>query len=128
VVGPDTAADGREHRDDAVRRRQQEDPRLGLVLGQADGVGAGVLLEPGDPPGAGNRGDVVALGEQPGQRDLRRCGARLGGDGLDLVDDAQVAVEVLGGKARGSFAPVVVGDVFAPGSSSSGTPSSASCT
>jgi len=34
------------------------------------------------------RSDVVALREQPGQRDLRRSCAHLGGDGLDLGDDA----------------------------------------
>ncbi len=33
----------------------------------------------------------------------------LGGDGLDLVDDAQVALEVLAGEARVGLAPVVVG-------------------
>jgi hypothetical protein len=40
-----------------------------------------------------DRGDVVALGQQPGQGDLCRGGAGLGGDGLDLVGDAQVALE-----------------------------------
>jgi hypothetical protein len=45
--------------------------------------------------------DVVALREQPGQRHLRRCGARLDGDRLDLIDDTQVALEALAGKARG---------------------------
>jgi hypothetical protein len=38
-----------------------------LVLGQFDAVGGGVLLDAGDSPGAGDRGDVVALGEEPGQ-------------------------------------------------------------
>ena len=80
-----------------------------LLGAQLDAVGGGVLLDAGDPLGAGDRGDVVALGEQPGQRDLRRCGAGLGGDGLDLVDDAQVALEVLAGEARVGLAPVVVG-------------------
>jgi hypothetical protein len=41
----------------------------------------------------------------------RRCSARLGGDGRDLVDDAQVALEILPGEARVRLAPVVVGDV-----------------
>ena len=45
--------------------------------------------------GAGDRRDVVALREQPRQRDLGRGGAHLGGGGLDVRDDAQVAVEVL---------------------------------
>jgi hypothetical protein len=30
---------------------------------QLDGVGGGVLLDASDPLGAGDRGDVVALGE-----------------------------------------------------------------
>ena len=35
----------------------------------------------------------------------------LGGDGLDLVDDAQVALEVFAGEARVGLAPVVVREV-----------------
>jgi hypothetical protein len=53
--------------------------------------------------------DVVAL---PGQRHLRRCGARLGGDLLDLIDDAQIALEVLADEARIGFAPVAVGELL----------------
>src|SRR5580693_7332517 len=48
-------------------RRQVAEP-FELVSAQLDAVGGGVLLDAGDPPGAGDRGDVVALGEQPGQR------------------------------------------------------------
>jgi hypothetical protein len=70
-----------------------------LAVGELDDVGGGVLLDAGDPPGAGDRGDVVALGEQPGQGDLRRGGAGFGGDGRDLADGGQVAVEVLAGEA-----------------------------
>jgi len=46
-----------------------------LSGGQLDAVGGGVLLNPGDPFGAGDRGDVVALREQPGQSGLCRGGA-----------------------------------------------------
>jgi hypothetical protein len=91
-------------------RGQVAEP-LELVVAQFDAVGGGVLLDAGDPPGAGDRGDVLALGEQPGQGDLRRRGAGLGGDGRDLVDDGQVAVEVPAGEAGVGLAPVVVGDV-----------------
>src|SRR5438876_144231 len=70
------------------------------------------LANAGDALGAGDRGDVVALCEQPGQGDLRRCGAELGGDGLDLVDDAEVLLEIAFGEARVVLAPVVVGEVF----------------
>src|SRR5215218_9926079 len=80
-----------------------------LLGAELDAVGGGVLLDAGDPLGAGDRGDVVALGEQPGQGDLCRGGPRLGGDGLDLVHDAQVSLEVLSGEARVGLAPVVVG-------------------
>src|SRR5437867_940469 len=45
---------------------------LDLLCAQLDAVGSGVLLDAGDALGAGDRGDVVALCEQPGQSDLRR--------------------------------------------------------
>lgn len=82
---------------------------LGVHL---DAVGRDVLLDASDPLGAGDRGDVVALRQQPGQRDLCRCCARLGGNGLDLVDDAQVALEVLAGEARVGLAPIAVGELL----------------
>src|SRR6266567_4574167 len=50
-------------------------------------------------------------GEQPGQRDLRRRRAGLGGDSLDLIDDTQIALEVLPDEAGIGLAPVVDGDV-----------------
>ena len=55
---------------------------------ELEAVGGRVLLDAGDAPGAGNRGDVVALGEQPGQGDLGRGSTDFGGDGSDLVDNA----------------------------------------
>jgi hypothetical protein len=45
---------------------------LDLLRAQRDAVGSGVLVDAGDALGAGDRGDVVALCEQPGQSDLRR--------------------------------------------------------
>src|SRR3989441_4917614 len=82
-----------------------------LLGTELDAVGGGVLLDAGDSLGAGDRGDVVALGEQPGQSNLCRCGTDLGGNGFDLTDNAQVALEVLSDEARVSLAPVVVGEV-----------------
>ena len=76
---------------------------------QLNEIGGGVFFDAGDPLGPGNRRAVVALREQPGQRDLRRCRSRLGRNGSDLVDDAQIALEVLPGEARVGLAPVVVG-------------------
>ena len=60
-----------------------------LLRAQLDAVGGAVLLDAGDALGAGDRGDVAALREQPRQSDLGRCGVDLGGDGFDLVDDAE---------------------------------------
>jgi hypothetical protein len=59
-----------------------------LSGGELEAVGGGVLLDAGDAPGAENRGDVVALGEQPGQGDLGRGCTDFGGDGSDFVDNA----------------------------------------
>jgi hypothetical protein len=59
-----------------------------LSGGEFEAVGGGVLLDAADAPGAGNRGDVVALGEQPGQGDLGRGCTNFGGDGSNLVDNA----------------------------------------
>ena len=82
---------------------------LDLLGAQLDAVGARVFLDTGDPLGAGNRRDVLALCEQPGQSDLcRRC-SRLPGNGSDFVNDAQIALEVLASEARIGLAPVVVG-------------------
>jgi hypothetical protein len=63
-----------------------------LLGAQLEAVGGCVFLDAGNPLGAGNRGDVVALREQPGQSDLCRCCTRLGGNSGDFIDDAQVAV------------------------------------
>jgi hypothetical protein len=41
-----------------------------LLSGQLDTVGGDILLKAGHVLGAGDRGDAVALGEQPRQRDL----------------------------------------------------------
>jgi hypothetical protein len=46
-----------------------------LLRAQLDAVGCRVLLDPGDALGTGDRGDVVALRQQPRESDLRRCGA-----------------------------------------------------
>ena len=88
-------------------RRQVAEP-VELAVGQLDDVGGGVLLDAGDALGAGDWSDVVALGEQPRQRDLCRGGVEFGGDGLDLVDDAEVLLEVALGEARVGLAPVIV--------------------
>src|SRR6266545_2097947 len=75
---------------------------------QLDTVGCSVLLDAGNPLRAGDRGDIVALREQPGESDLCWCGVDLGSDRLDLVDDAKVFLEVAFGEARVVLAPVAV--------------------
>lgn len=83
-----------------------------LLGAELDAVGSSVLLDADDSPGARNRGDVVSLDEQPGQSDLCRCGTNLGRDGSDLIDNAQIGLEILSGEAWVLLAPVVVGKVF----------------
>src|SRR6476646_2406853 len=77
------------------RRGPERVQPLQLVTGEFDAVGRGVFLDPGDPAGAGDGGDVDPAGQQPRQGGL--CGSRadLGADGLYLVDDREVAAEVL---------------------------------
>src|SRR5206468_2016583 len=83
-----------------------------LLGAQLHAVRGCVLLDAGDALGSGNRSDVVTLREQPGQSDLCRCCTRLGRNGLYLVDDPQVALEVLAGEARVGLAPIVVGELL----------------
>jgi hypothetical protein len=52
------------------------------------------------------------LCEQPGQGDLRRWCVNLGGDGLDLLDDAEVLLEVARREARVGLAPVVIAELL----------------
>jgi hypothetical protein len=95
----------------ACRRGEIVEP-LDLLRAQLDTVGRGILLDAGDALGAGDRGDVAALRKESGQRDLRRCRIELGSDGLDLVDDAEILLEVALGEARVVLAPVVVGEIL----------------
>jgi hypothetical protein len=61
-----------------------------VVSGELHVGGAEVLLEPLDPPGAGNRHDPRLLGEQPGERDLGPGAVLGGGDAGEQVDDCLV--------------------------------------
>jgi hypothetical protein len=58
------------------------------------------------------RGRCRRLAQVASQRDLRRCCIELGGDGLDLVDDAQVLLEVALSESWIVLAPVVVGQIL----------------
>src|SRR6476469_2323467 len=81
---------------DGRRPAESEVVEFGNLFGaQGDGAGRYVLLDPGYPFGARYRRDLVALGEEPGQCDLRRRGTGFGGDGMKFVGDVQVAFEVV---------------------------------
>src|SRR4051794_4388443 len=71
-----------------------------LLRGQDEVVGGDVLLQPGHPLGARDGRDVVALRQQPSQRDLGGGGSGLLGDGLHLVGEGEVAPEVLAAEPR----------------------------
>ena len=71
---------------DGGRQRIQLGQRLGI---QFDGRAAQVLLEVPRPLGARDGQDMLALGEHPGDADLRRCRAQALGDAPDAVDDAR---------------------------------------
>ena len=82
-----------------------------LVDGELDVRSGGVLFDACDAAGAGDGSDVLTPAEEPGQRGLGRGGADLGTDGGDLVDESEVALEVVAGEARIGLAPVVVAEV-----------------
>jgi hypothetical protein len=92
-----------------TRSRREIVQPFDLLGAQLYAVGGGVLLNAGDPLGTGDRSDVVPLRKQPGESNLCRCRPGLGGDGPNLVDDAQVALKVFAGEARVGLSPIIVG-------------------
>jgi hypothetical protein len=79
---------------------------LDLVSGELDIVGCDVLFGTRHPLGSGDRGDVVAFGQEPCDGNLRGCCAGLLCDASDLVGDAEIALEVLAGESRIGPPPV----------------------
>ncbi len=61
-----------------------------VVVGQRHVGGGDVLLEPLGTAGAGDRDDVVALRQQPGERELGDGDLLARGQLLQLLDRAQV--------------------------------------
>src|SRR5258706_946780 len=61
--------------------------------------------------GAGDRNDLPALREQPGEHELRRRAFFLRGELLEALDDLHVRVEVLGLEARVLQAAIAFGQV-----------------
>src|SRR5712692_7406312 len=62
--------------------------------------------------GAGNRDDVVPLGEQPCKRELAGCAPFLARERFDAPDKIEILLEVLPLKTRMVLAPIVLGNVF----------------
>jgi hypothetical protein len=71
-----------------------------VVLGQLDLGGGDVLLEPVQLRRAGNRNDPRPLGEQPGDRDLRRRRVLAPGDLAREVDEGAVGPARIALEAR----------------------------
>jgi hypothetical protein len=65
-----------------------------------DRVGRHVLLDTIYAPRSGNRRNIVAASEDPGERGLCRGRPDLGADRFHLIDDRQVALEVLADEPR----------------------------
>src|SRR5256885_13402088 len=74
-------------------RRHGVDPGE-VALAQRDVDGLGVFREPAALLRAGNRHDVLPPGQEPGQRQLRRCTALFVRDFLDPANQVQVLLEV----------------------------------
>ena len=54
--------------------------------------GSGVLLQARDTLGARDRDHILALGQDPGEGDLRRCHSFGVSQGLEHLDDLQIRV------------------------------------
>src|SRR5512134_919999 len=87
-------------------RQQLVDPAQ-IVVGQRDGKRADVLLEIAPAARAGNGHDILALSENPGERELGRLTALRGRQLLDMRHEVEVALEVLALESR-RMAPYVV--------------------
>ena len=114
-----SAVDGRHIGVAVTHRRLDVIEPAELARAQFDRVGTDVLLDPFGPACPGDRDDVAALREQPGQRDLSGSGADLGGNLLDHLDDAPVRPEVVPREAGAVATEVgfveLVGRADAPG-------------
>src|SRR5437773_1974835 len=76
------------------------------------GEGADVFLDVPPVLGAGNRDDVVAVGEQPRERELAGRAAFLPGERFDAPDKIEILLKVVTLKARMVLAPIALGDVL----------------
>ena len=83
-----------------------------LLGAQTHLVSRDVLLETRDALGARDRHDVLTLGEHPREGDLGGGGPDLGGDRGDLLDRAQVVLEVIADEPWVGLSRVVLGEVL----------------
>src|SRR2546423_892987 len=79
---------------------------LKLFLTQFDINGFNILLQILDPFRARNGNDAFALGENPGQRKLRRCATLLCCELLNVFGETLVALKILALKTGVSFAEI----------------------
>src|SRR5581483_9924499 len=73
---------------------------------------ADILLEILPPFGAGNGNDVIPLGQDPGERQLRRRAALLLSQLLNLGDEVEILLKVFSLEPRGVAAVVIRGKIF----------------
>src|SRR5690349_18128273 len=90
-------------------RRQNLIEALEVGVGQLHVHRADILVEILDVLGAGDRNDVIALREHPGESELRGGAALLLGHRFDLADELDVLLEILALEARVVLAEVVFG-------------------
>src|SRR3954463_8445791 len=97
------AVDRAHHRFGVAQARglgQRLRDRAQLIAGQLHVGGRHVLLEVGAALGARDRDDVVALVQDPRERELARGHALAGGELLEPGDEVEVLLEVLALEAR----------------------------
>ena len=71
-----------------TRSRREVIQPFELSGAQMNAVCGSVLLDPGNSFGAGYRGNIVTLSQQPGQRHLRRRCTRFGSRNTDVIRPA----------------------------------------
>src|SRR3954451_12640082 len=91
--------------------RQRVGDRAPLVTGQLHVGRRHVLLEVGAALRAGDGDDVLALVQHPGERELARGHALVGGELLEPADEVEVLLEVLALEARREATVVVLGEI-----------------
>ena len=92
-------------------RRQDLLEPFQVFVGQLHLQGADVLVEVADVLGAGDRDDVLALRQDPGQCELRGVAPLLLRQSFDLFDELQVLLEILALEPRMVLAEITFREV-----------------